>query len=109
MSAQPNWESVDDYTADLLSLVADQGHVSADVEWSTFTHAIQRVAYANGGRVDQNHMRPLIRGAVAPRRIGSFYRRATLEGLIRPTGDWSISDDTEGRNAGRPVKVYELT
>lgn len=108
MSAQPAWESVDDTTADVLSLVADRHHVSAAFEWAAFVHAVHRVADRHHGRVDQNVMRPLLRGVVGPKRTGAFYRRACLEGLLRPTGEWSVSDDTEGRNAGRPIRVYEL-
>lgn len=107
MSA-PQWSPVDDYTADILTLVADAGHVSADHEWRTFTDALVRVAHSHAGQVDQNHVRPLIRGKVAPKRIGGFYRRACLEGLIEATPDWSISEDVEGRNAGRPMRCYVL-
>lgn len=108
MSAQPVWESVDDTTADVLTLVADRHHVSANFEWAAFIHAVHRVADQHHGRVDQNDLRPLLRGVVAPKRTGAFYRRASLEGLLRPTGEWSVSDDVVGRNAGRPVRVYEL-
>lgn len=108
MTTSPTWSAVDDDTADLLTLVADEGHVSADTEWRTFTDAVIRVAHAHDGQVDQNHVRPLIRGQIAPKRIGSFWRRACCEGWLEADG-WSISDDTEGRNAGRPMRTYRLT
>jgi hypothetical protein len=104
----PEWDPVDDATADLLTLVADEHHVSADHEWRTFTDAVVRVAHSHGGRVDQNDVRPLIRGRIAPKRIGAFWRRACLEGLLVVDG-WSVSDDREGRNAGRPMRCYALT
>ncbi len=107
MTTAPAWSPVEDDTADLLSLVACGPLAPADVEWRLFSDAVVRVAHSNGGRVDQNDVRPLIRGRVAPKRIGSFYRRACLEGLLRVDG-YSISDDHEGRNAGRPMRCYVL-
>ena len=107
MTTQPQWSPVDDSTADLLTLVADANHVSADYEWQLFTDAVVRVAHSHAGRVDQNDVRPMIRGQIAPRRIGPFYRRACLEGLLRADG-YSTSDDREGRNAGRPMRCYVL-
>lgn len=107
MTTAPAWSPVDEDTADLLSLVADEGHVSADYEWDLFVKVVTGVAGFYGGRVDQNHVRPLIRGNVAPKRIGAFYRRACLEGWLRADG-YSTSDDHEGRNSGRPMRCYRL-
>ncbi len=107
MSA-PHWSPVDDDTADLLTLVAnDQMTPRPADEWRTFYCAVVSVAHAHNGQVDQNHVRPLIRGEIAPKRIGSFYRRACLEGLLIVDG-YSISEDHAGRNAGRPMRVYRL-
>jgi hypothetical protein len=109
MSA-PQWSPVDDDTADLLTLVADEGHVSADFEWDLFIDAVHAVSTWRADRVIQpNDLRPLVRDRVAPRRIGAFTNRAVKSGLIVPTGDWQVSDDTEGRNAGRPMRVYRWT
>lgn len=105
MTTHPTFESVDNYTADLLDLVARTDHPSPDREWQTFLDAISHVAYAHAGQVDQNDVRPLIRGRIAPKRIGAFYRRACLEGRIYADG-WSVSEDHEGRNAGRPMRKY---
>jgi hypothetical protein len=108
MTAAPTWASVDDDAADLLALVANDPHPSSDFEWREFVTAVEHVARRHDGRVPSNALRPLVRGVVAPKRIGSFTRRALLEGLIVWRGEWQVSDDTESRNAGRPVKVYEL-
>lgn len=105
MSNAPQWSTVDDSTADLLTLVADTDHPSVDLEWQLFVDAIDTVANWWDGSVDQNHMRPIIRGEIAPKRIGSFYRRACAEGLLEVDG-WSISEDHAGRNAGRPMRKY---
>ena len=104
----PTWSAVDDTTADLLALVADEGHVSADHEWDLFVAALHQAADYDG-TIRPNVLRPLVRGKVAPRRIGAFVNRAVRSGLVAYTGDYEISDDTEGRNAGRPARVMRLT
>lgn len=117
MSA-PQWASVDDDTADLLTVLAEDRVTQAavlvdesttDPEWDLFVQALARVTREHHGRVSPNHVRPLITGQVPPRRVGPFYRRACLEGLLLPTQDWDVSDDTTGRNSGRPVRVYAAT
>jgi hypothetical protein len=109
MSA-PQWAPVDEDAADLLALVRDEGHPSADFEWSEFVTALRHCAARDGGKVYPNRLRPLVRGRVAPRRIGAFTHRAVTSGLLAwAASEWQISDDTEGRNAGRPAKVYRLT
>ena len=107
MSA-PTWESVDNYTADLLALVADEGHVSADFEWDEYVRAVRYCAELDGGLVRPNRLRPLLRGVVAPKRIGAFTTRAKAERLLVDAGEWEVSDDHHGRNAGRPMRVYRL-
>ncbi len=109
MSAQPHWSPVDDETSDLLSLVAnDKMHPRPAEEWDVFMRAL-KTSSDPSGRIDPNLLRAYLRGQVAPRRIGAFTLRAKAEGLIVDTGEWQISDDTEGRNAGKPARVYRLT
>lgn len=105
MSTHPIWAPVDDDTVDLLTLVADEGHVSADYEWAYYLNALQNCA-AVDGLIFPNMLRRHVRGSVAPRRIGAFTHRALSQGLIEWTGEWETSDDTEGRNGGRPMRVY---
>ena len=106
----PAWSPVDDDGADLLSLVAhDRMHPRPAEEWTVFVNALQIAAECEGGLVRPNTLRPMVRNLVAPRRIGAFTNRAKAEGLIADTGEWQISDDTEGRNAGRPCRVYRWT
>lgn len=102
----PTWSPVDDDTVDLLSLVADINHPSTDFEWAAFVGVLSATASLHHGRLDQNDYREQLRGVVAPRRIGAFHNKAVAEGLIEATGDWSISTDHAGRNAGRPARVY---
>jgi len=102
----PTWSPVDDSTADLLSLVADTNHPSAEFEWRAFVGVLSATAHLHGGRLDQNDYREQLRGVVAPRRIGAFVNKAKAERLIVETDEWSVSADTTGRNAGRPMRVY---
>lgn len=104
MSA-PQWSAVDETTADLLHLVADEGHPSADYEWDEYVTALRHVAEARDGLIPPNALRPLVRGVVAPKRLGAFASRAARSGLVEYTGDWETSNDREGRNAGRPMRV----
>lgn len=105
MSA-PTWSAVDDTAADLLTILAEQHPalpVTAD-EWDWFLRILREAATPTGV-IDQNEVRPKLRGKVRPARIGAFYRRACLEGRIRPEG-WNTSDDLEQRNAGKPTRMY---
>lgn len=103
----PTFAPVDDYTGSLLDLIADEQTPPVDREWSDYVAALSTVAANHDGLIPPNELRPLVRGKVAPRRIGAFTHRALSQGLVRRTGDWQISDDREGKNAGRPAPVME--
>lgn len=102
---QPRFAQVDEPTADLLSLVAEDPHPSVDHEWELFKAALKESADP-AGYLSQNTVRPLITDKIAPRRVGPFYRRACAEGLIHALDEWEISDDVKGKNSGRPVRKY---
>jgi hypothetical protein len=102
----PEWGSVDDTTADLLALV-ERGRLSDDDgSWARYVEALATVARDNGGVIRPNALRPLVRGVIAPKRIGAHARRALLEGLVRPNGEYEESDDVDSRNAGKPVRCW---
>lgn len=106
MSA-PVWASVDDETNDLLDLIADSEHTATPIaaeEWSLFAKVL-REASRSTGRIDPNVVRPVIRGQVAPQRIGAFWHRAVREGLIARDA-WNVSDDARSGNAGKPQRTY---
>lgn len=107
----PTWSPVDDATADLLTVLADDGSTSPSkaAEWASFVDCLKLASVLDGGLVKPNTLRPMVRGEVKPSRIGAFTRRACLEGLIAPSGDWQTSDDREGHNAGRPMRTYQWT
>jgi hypothetical protein len=105
MTAQPQWAPVDAETGDLLSLLADDGSLPTDFEWDRFVQALESASELDG-RIRPNFLRPLLRGVVKPNRIGAFTNRAKAEGLIVWDGEWEVSDDTEGRNGGKPARIY---
>jgi hypothetical protein len=110
VTTAPRWE--DSGQGDLLELVAmgSPSTGSADHEWDRFVHFLEFAAgtmASNRDLINPNVLRRLIRGEVAPKRIGAFTSRAVARKLIEPTGEWEISDDREGRNAGRPCRVYK--
>jgi hypothetical protein len=104
VGTSPAWSAVDEATESLLALVADDGHVSADYEWAVYVNALENCA-AVDGLIFPNMLRRHVRGSVAPRRIGAFANRALSQGLVEYTGEWEISDDTEGRNGGKPARI----
>lgn len=107
MTTQPTWSAVDNDTASLLDLLAEQNPalpVTAD-EWEYFITVLEADAIVWGGFIDQNRTRPMLRGRVKPNRIGAYFHRAAREGLIRADG-WTESNDTEGGNRGKPCRVY---
>jgi hypothetical protein len=75
-------------------------------EWGIFVAALKQVAV--DGIVHQSAMRRLIRGRIEPKHVGTFYRRAKAEGLIRDTGEREPSDDVAGRNQDKLDRVYAL-
>jgi hypothetical protein len=105
VTTQPRWE--DSGQGDLLELVAMGSSTgTADAEWRAFVCCLRVSAWGPNGRISPNTLRREVRGDIAPKRIGAFTSRAVARGLIEATGEWEVSDDREGRNAGRPARVY---
>ena len=106
-TSRPHFEAADENTGDLLSLIAEEKPPIPSVreEWDYYVQALKTTAASRAGLIYPNELRPLVRGHVKANRIGAFTHRALRAGLIERTGDWQVSDDTEGRNAGRPMPV----
>ena len=104
---RPYFAPVDENTGDLLSLIAEEKPPIPSVreEWEHYVESLRAAAAGRAGLIYPNDLRPLVRGHVKPNRIGAFTHRALSDGLVERTGDWQISDDTEGRNSGRPMPV----
>lgn len=104
MSAQPIWDASGQ--GDLLALVAlgSSASPTPDQEWALYVAALKSCRDENG-LIFPNSLRPLVRGKVAPRRISAFANAALAAELVEYAGEWQISDDREGRNCGKPVRV----
>lgn len=87
--------------------LARQACTCASSEWGRFVTALHAAA-GTDGLIHQRDMRPLIRGRVEPKHIGTFYRRAKAEGLIADTGEREPSSDVIGRNADKLDRIYAL-
>ena len=120
---RPAFGRVDEATADLLDLVANDATPLAVVrdEWATFTDALYDIwqdniagqavgVYSGDVRlIDPNRFRVKVRGLIAPKRIGALTNRALRSYLLVWRGAWVESTDVAGRNAGKPCKAYILT
>lgn len=107
MTAIPAWEPVDSDTHDLLSLVAagSPSLPAADEEWQLYVAALKQCRDEDG-LIRPNDLRPLVRGRIAPRRISAFCNAAVAADLIVFADQWQVSDDHEGRNSGKPCRIY---
>lgn len=93
-----------------VPVAPDQGKAGAagtTDEWSLFVAAVRQVARPDG-TVHQGDVRPLIRGRIAPKHIGSLYRRARSEGLLVDTGQLEPSTDSAGRNTDKQSRIYRV-
>ena len=80
--------------------------VAPSSEWAVFVAAIRQAA--RDGEVHQSDVRPIIRGRIEPKHIGTLYRRAKAEGLLSDTGRREPSNDVAGRNSDKLDRVYAL-
>ena len=107
MSAQLEFrfyaDGVDPNTAALLDLMDGDPIHARDRE--AVIDAI-RAAVRPDGTVCSNDWRGLIPQWVYPRVIGATVHALARHGVLQATGDWAISDDTAGKNSGKPVRVY---
>ena len=115
----PAWSPVDDDTADLLTVLADDGSVSpskAEVR-DLFLEACCRDAMAHGGLVSVNRVRDLLADAgIPPRRYSALWSHFTGRGkpLIKATdqyGDqrWETCEGSSSGNDGRPFPLRRWT
>lgn len=109
MSA-PQWSPVDDDTASLLDLVDSDWRPFAEADRNTIARAIRDDAQAHDGEVHPNRVRRALAALPVleqpkPTRVGPTYRALCLSGALAKTG-WDISNDTRGKNAGKPCRIY---
>ena len=95
--------SVDHMTGDLLDLIVDCW--THEAQRAEVERVIRAVAADHNGRIDPNVVRGRIPAWVQPQVVGPTYRAMCKAREIEPDG-WVISDDTKGRNSGKPARTY---
>lgn len=103
-TTHPQWSATDDTTADLLTVLADDGTLGVEAQWDLYVACAEFVAFESHGAIDPNQLRLEIAGRIKPQRVGAFTHRALRAGLIEYTGRYVISTDTKGRNSGKPCR-----
>lgn len=103
MSA-PRFAPVDDDTASLLDLIAEDPRVEHD--YRLFLNACEEVALGHG-IVTVNAVRSLLTATngdlrIRPQRLSAFWRKAELDGHLARTGEWDICQGSGSGNNGRP-------
>jgi len=97
--------AVDDATGSLLDLIANDWTHDAQ------RHEIERVIYSVAaeydGHIDPNIVRLRLPAFVQPQLVGPTYRALCLAREIEPAG-WTTSNDSRGRNSGKPARTYRL-
>ena len=96
-------DGVDPDTAALLDLMDGDPIHARDRE--AVIDAI-RAAVRPDGTVCSNDWRGLIPQWVFHRVIGATVHALINRKILRATGEWEISDDTIGKNSGKPVRRY---
>jgi hypothetical protein len=97
--------AVDTHTGSLLDLIADD-QIHAD-DRAEIERVILAVALEYDGRIDPNIVRRRLPAWVQPQLVGPTYRALCLAREIEPAG-WTTSNDTRGRNSGKPARTYRL-
>lgn len=92
----------DPQTAAILELIA--GDPLHDRDREAIVDAI-RASVRPDGTVSGNDWRGLIPTWVYSRVIGATVHALATRGVLEHVG-WVVSDDTGGRNSGKPSKVY---
>ena len=94
---------------DLLALIDADPQPRNQDQSALIKAAILRDGRDHGGHVNPNRVREALRDEpLFHRRIGAAYYALKAAGLIE-RGELIVSDDRQGRNAGRPIWSYRLT
>jgi hypothetical protein len=101
----PRWEPTDAATGSLLDLLAADWLPFAEADRNLIARAIRDDAEAHGGHVSANRVRRRIPARVGPQRVGPVYRALCLQGVLAVDG-WEVSNDRNGKNAGKPCRTY---
>lgn len=104
----PSWQPVDDETADLLSLIADDPRKDAD--YALFLRVCWQDAKAHGDYVSVQRVRRRMSNEhgliVHPRTYSAFWSKACAKaGPMVTTTEWDLNDDKRARNGGKPQRL----
>jgi len=86
-------------------MIGDPRHAE---EFQAVFAAIQ-ADFDEHGTVDVNRVRPRIPSWVYSRVTSAAYSALRNKDILVHTGEWVENTDKEGRNVGKPQKVYRLT
>lgn len=107
MTTQPQWSSVDEPTADLLTLVADPERPVGRTDVDAFLDACRRDAMAHDGLVSVNRVREVMESHdIEHHRYSAFWSRFT--GKDRPmvkADEWEVCSGSKSGNDGRPYRL----
>ena len=99
----PHFAPVDDDTADLLSLVAE------DAGYAEFLRICKHVADNNDGIVSVQKVRDLVRSQgieFLPRTYSAYWSRSCRKGgPMVTTMQWDVCTDRAGKNSGKPQRL----
>lgn len=96
-------DGADPATAAILDCIAGDRIHERDRE--AIVDAI-RAGVRPDGTVSANDWRGHIPTWVFSRVVGATVNALTHKGFLTATGDWVLSDDSHGRNCGKPMRVY---
>ena len=104
----PTFARVDDDTADLLGLIAEDPR--KDDEYALFLRACWQDAMAHGHYVSVQRVRRRMSNEhgliVHPRTYSAFWSRACAKGgPMVTTVEWDLNDDKRGKNSGKPQRL----
>ena len=106
-------------TGDTLATVQLVSHDwRADEDWERFEEACRACAVIEivqhgHAHVYPDHVRLLLTNpdgelSLKPQRLSGFYSRAAGKSGFLDFSHWDISEDTKGRNQGKPCKIYKI-
>ena len=103
---RPEWHAVDESTADLLSLIADDPR--KDTLYTRFLRACE-TDHEIHGYVSVNRVRRTLSNdyglVIEPRLYSSFWAKACgKSGPMVTTTEWDVCDDRKGKNSGKPQR-----
>lgn len=102
-TSRPAWGSLDAATEAILERINGNDRYTDDR--FEVVRAVLYVADQHDGRVSLNDVRLCLRHLRHPFVVGPTIQSLCRRGVLGVAG-WEISDDSKGRNKGKPQRVY---